>query len=155
MNSAPVFSCVRQRPTHAPDDFEDMGNVDVSSFLPVLRGVDWTREARQTEWARRASPSIAVTNEGDGCVLWISGWLPAPIVESDAPVEPLSTVDRREPWYTVGIRNAPALPGITRLTNRHDQGEASFVTFSISGVEEYFEWFFEQNYQALYRVFRW
>ena len=62
----PLFVCTRQRPTHEPNEVEDLGPIDFPDFMAILRSIDWRHEANQAEWAMKVSPTIAVKNQNDG-----------------------------------------------------------------------------------------
>ena len=153
--AVPVFTCSRQRPTHEPDEVEDLGPVKYPEFIDVFRSIDWRHEANQAEWAMKASPTIAVTNQNDGCTLWASAIIAGSFIDVDAEPDERLRVDRYEPWYSVGMKDAPEFSNVTALDAHGIGDELGFTAFVTERVEECFEWFFEEDYQSLYELFRW
>ena len=153
--AVPVFTCSRQRPTHEPNEVEDLGPVKYPEFIDVLRSIDWRHEANQAEWAMKASPTVAITNQNDECTLWVSAILAGSFIDVDAEPDERFRVDRYEPWYSVGMKNPPEISNVIAL-DPHDLGdEFGFTAFAPERIEECFEWFFNEDYQSLYELFRW
>ena len=150
-----VFTCSRQRPTHEPDDVEDLGPVKYPEFINVFRSIDWRYEANQAEWAMKASPTIAVTNQNDGCTLWVSAIIAGSCIDVDAEPDERFKVDKYEPWYSVGMKDPPEFSNITVLDPHAIGDEFGFTAWATERVEECFEWFFEEDYQSLYQLYRW
>ena len=151
----PLFVCTRQRPTHETDEVEDLGQIDFPGFMTVFRNIDWRHEANQAEWAKGASPTVAVTNQNDGCTLWVSAIIAGSFIDVDAEPDERLRVDRYEPWYSVGMKDPPEFSNITALDPHGVGDELGFTAFVTERVEECFEWFFEEDYQSLYEMFRW
>ena len=151
----PSFTCSRQRPTHEPDEVEDLGLVKFSEFIMIFRSIDWRHEANQAEWALKASPTLAATNQNDGCSLWVSSMIAGSYIDVDAEPDERFKVDRYEPWYSVGMKNPPDISNVIAL-DPHDLGdEFGFTAFAMQSVEECFERFFDEDYRSLYELFRW
>lgn len=150
-----LFIGSRQRPTHDTEHVEDLGLIDLPGTLQLLRSIDWRQEVAQSEWAKKALPTLAVTNQHDDCTVWTSAWLPKELVDVKADPDPSFHVDPGEPWFSVGITNAPNMRNLVSL-EPHGSGDSSeFTTFSIERAEECFRWFFESDYLSLYEIFRW
>ena len=153
--ATPLFTCSRQRPTHDLDAVEELGQVDYPRFVEFLRSINWRHEANQAEWAMKASPTLAVTNQGDGCTLWVSGVVAGSIIDVDAEPDEQIRVDKYEPWYCVGMKNPPEFANVTALDPHAIGDDLGFTGFATERIEECFEWFFEEDYQSLYELFRW
>ena len=153
--SGPVFICWRQRPTDEPNELEDLGQVNYLEFINIFRSIDWHYEANQAEWAMKASPTLAVTNRSDGFTFWVSGVVAGSIIDVDAEPDERFRVDRHEPWYTVGMKNPPEIGNVTALDPHAIGDNLGFTAFATERIEECFEWFFEEDYQSLYEMFRW
>ncbi len=153
--ATPQFTCARQRPTHEPDEFEELGQIEFPGFLELLRSTNWRHEANQAEWALKASPTLAVTNQEDGCTLWVSAMIAGSFIDVDAEPDERFRVDKHEPWYSVGMNNPPNISNIVAL-DPHAAGDSpGFTAFTTEPVEECFEWFFGEDYRSLYEAFRW
>lgn len=150
-----AFHCSRQTPTHEPVEVEDLGPVRFSEFVALFRGIDWRHEANQTEWALKASPTVAVTNQNDGCTLWVSAMIAGSFIDVDAEPDERFRVDKYEPWYSVGMNNPPEISNIVALDPHAIGDNLGFTAFTTERIEECFEWFFEEDYQSLYEMFRW
>ena len=153
--ATPLFTCSRQRPTHDPDEVEELGQVEYPRFVELLRSINWRHEANQAEWAMKASPTLAVTNQGDGCTLWVSGVVAGSIIDVDAEPDERFKVDRYEPWYSVGMKNPPEIANVTALDPHAVGDKFGFTAWATERVEECFELFFEEDYQTLYELYRW
>ena len=134
---------------------EDLGPVEYSEFTSILRSIDWRHEANQAEWAMKASPTVAVTNQNDGCTLWVSSMIAGSYIDVDAEPDERFKVDKYEPWYSVGMKDPPKFSNITALDPHGIGDDLGFTAFGTERVEECFEWFFEEDYQSLYELFRW
>ena len=151
----PLFTCSRQRPNHDPDEVEELGQVEYPRFVEILRSINWRYEANQAEWAMKASPTVAVTNQKDGCTLWVSAMIAGSFIDVDAEPDERFKVDKYEPWYSVGMNNAPEISNIVALDPHAIGANLGFTAFTTERIEECFEWFFEEDYQSLYEMFRW
>lgn len=150
-----MFTCSRQRPTHQPNEVDDLGPINFPEFIVVFRSIDWRHEANQAKWAMKASPTISVTNQNDGCTLWMYAILAGSCIDVDAEPDERFKVDRYEPWYSVGMDDPPKFSNVTALDPHSTGDEFGFTAFITERVEECFEWFFEEDYQSLYESFRW
>jgi len=150
-----AFTCSRQSPTHEPDEVEDLGPVNFPEFITVFRSIDWRHEANQAEWAMKASPTVAVTNQNDGCTLWVSSMIAGSYIDVDAEPDERFKVDRYEPWYSVGMKDTPEFSNITNLDPHATGDRFGFTAWATDHVEECFELFFEEDYQTLYELYRW
>ncbi len=150
-----VFTCSRQRPTHEPDDVEDLGPVNFPEFISIFRSIDWRHEANKAEWALKATPTVAVKNQNDGCTLWVSSMIAGSYIDVDAEPDERFKVDKYEPWYSVGMKDPPEYSNITTLDPNAIGDSFGITTAALEPVEECFEWFFEEDYQSLYELFRW
>lgn len=151
----PLFTCSRQRPTHDPNEVEELGQVDYPKFIELLRSINWRHEAKQADWAMKASPTLAVTNQKNGCTFWASGVIAGSFIDVDAEPDERFRVDKYEPWYSVGMNNPPDISNIVALDPHTIGDDLGFTVFTTERIEEYFAWFFEEDYQSLYEAFRW
>ena len=140
---------------HAPDEVEEIGPVSFPEFIEIFRSINWRHEANQTEWALKASPTVAVTNQNDGCTLWVSAMIAGSFIDVDAEPDERFKVDKYEPWYSVGMNNPPEISNIVALDPHAIGDNLGFTAFTTERIEECFEWFFEEDYQSLYEMFRW
>lgn len=150
-----LFICSRQLPTHDPEEMEELGKIDYPKFVELLRNIDWRHEANQAEWAMKASPTLAVTNQKNKCMLWVSAAIAGSFIDVDAEPDERFKVDRYEPWYSLGMNNPPEISNIVALDPHAIGDNLGFTAFTTERIEECFEWFFEEDYQSLYEVFRW
>ena len=151
----PVFCYARQRPTQAPDRLEHLGPIDYRTFVEIVRSIDWRREANQAEWLRKALPTIAVTNQDDHCTFWVYAVVAGSIIDVDCEPDEQLRTDASEPWFTTGLENAPDIPNVVSISKDSSDDNLGFTTASLDSVEECFEWFFEEDYESLYSLFRW
>lgn len=134
---------------------ENLGSLRYPEFISVFRRIDWGHEVIQAEWAKKASPTLAVTNQNDGCALWVSAAIAGSYIDVDAEADERFKVDKYEPWYSVGMTDPPKFSNVTALDAHSIGNEIGFTAFSTGCIEECFELFFEEDYQSLYELFRW
>ena len=150
-----VFTCSRQRPTQESDEVEELGSVNFQEFLVIYRSIDWRHEANQAEWAMKAAPTVAVTNQNDACTLWVSSMIAGSYIDVDAEPDERFRVDKYEPWYSVGMKDPPEYSNITTLDPNAIGDRFGITARATENVEECFELFFEEDYQSLYEILRW
>ena len=106
-------------------------------------------------WAKKASPTVAVMNQNDQCTFWVSSVRAGSVINVDCEPNEQLRIDANEPWFSVGLENAPDIANVVAI-DRDSVGDVlGFTTASLDTVEECFEWFFEEDYQSLYELFRW
>lgn len=150
-----MFTYSRQRPTHEPNEAEDLGPVNFPEFIIVFRSIDWRHEANQAKWAMKAWPTVEVTNQIDGCTLWMSALLADSPIDVDAAPNERFKIDNYEPWYSVGLQDPPKFSNVTRLDPFGVGDDFGFTASATERIEECFELFFEEDYQSLYESFHW
>ena len=109
----------------------------------------------QSEWAIKASPTIAVPNQDDGCTFCVSGISAESFIDVDADPDEKCRLDAYEPWYSVRMENPPEIRNITALDPRGIGDDLSYTTASADYVKECFKRFFEGDHQSLHELFRW
>jgi hypothetical protein len=150
-----VFVCTRQRATHSFEESETIGFVNFEEFLDIFRRIDWRHEANQAEWANKASPNLAVTNQKDDCMLYVASRVTGYFIDVDADPDVRFRADKHAPAFSIGMKNPPGVSNIVALDVRGIDDDLGFFTFSPKPVEECFEWFFNEDYRSLYARFRW
>ena len=85
----------------------------------------------------------------------MSAILPGALIDVDAEPDQRFKVDRHEPWFSIGIENAPRFSNVSTLDPHNVGPDSSFTTFSTERAVECSEWFFDEDYQSLYELFQW
>ena len=131
---------------HDMDDFVDLGEMDLRKFIAEFSAVDWEFEADRLQFLDRTWPSIGVINSENGAVLWTAAYRPLPpdFLDEDEFRSNMAI------WFTVKLDNPPNPPEITDLKTGRMLANCHFETYEDGLIDELFEFFFEDDYDALY-----
>ena len=140
---------------HEPEEFEDLGLVDFLQFIEIFRSINWKHEANQAEWAKKASPTVTVTNQSDGCTLWVSAAIADSFLDANVESNERFNAGEQEPRFSVGMENPPKISNVMALDPHGIGDEFGLTVFATDPIEECFKWFFQEDYRSLYESYRW
>jgi len=140
------FTCKLQLAKHDPDETIDKGEVGFQEFRSEFNAVDWEFEADRLQFLGKTWPTIGVTNHNDGAVLWTSAYRPLPPDFLDKE----EFRQNMEIWFIVRLDNPPSPPEISRFDSGTSFRDCHFETYKPGEIEDLFELFLNENYDALY-----
>jgi hypothetical protein len=144
--NASRFTCKIQLAKHEIDQTIDLGAVNFAGFRKAFRDIDWEFEADRLQFLDRTWPSIGVSNEDDGTLLWTSAYRPLPpeFLDRDEFRRNMAVS------FVVRLENPPNPPETYDLTSGVNLADCYFETCEDHLIERLFELFFDYDFESLY-----
>lgn len=128
------------------DELVAKGRVDFDGFVREFRQFDWSGEIIREYWNNKSTPSIGVTNQGDGSTLWTSAWDWLRLLNPAAGPAHTPALS-----FIVGLNSGPKPPDIYCRKEDRNLADWQFTAESPQVIEHLFSLYFRERYNELFQ----